>query len=828
MKRFPDLCLGPAARIAVRQARRAPWRSVLVVALVALPIGGLTAAAVGIRTAFATDQDRVRSTMGSADLLIDPPTRTKGRELLASLPSGSQVALRMERSGTSTVEGRQIEFALTELSPTPDRGPAEGLYHVVAGRVPTAPGEAAIDPVTLAALGGRIGGDLKIPVLDAMVHVTGTVVLPEYVSQPLALVGPGTLAANGLDTAPSYLVDLPANVSTAATAATLQRRYGASISTRDVVAASLPWGRTIATGIAFAAGAIALFGTGLIAAAAFSVGARQQLRTLGLVAAAGGEPRHLRRIVLLSGSVLGFAGSLVGVIVGILAVLPARGLLGRLANRIVQPVRVPILPLLGAVALGTLACTVAAYMPARAAAKLSTVEALAGRTRPPRPPGRIAAAGLVLVAIGAAILAWSAKARSDGGSAIGSIAMLSGFLVAIPLIVTWIGRVAGMMPTVLRIAARDLARHGRRTGAALAAATVALALPVGVGALTLSQDAYERDIPFMAKDQLSIGFFDGTSQPTSADRHAILADLRGAFPGAVVVPIRVATEPNGHRPYTAGPIVRLQHQTVRMNGTLIVGDADVLRALHAESGIAALHAGTVVAIGPDATDHGTVHVTTIGPPQVSLSPDALTLKAVDAGPSRWASLVDQYTYVISPQAAAKAGLSSEPNETFVLRASSDLTDADLEKAGAIVGRYSGASMYDVSSLGSQNGPGRWYFGIAGTLLALVIVGVIVALMGEESRRDRAIVSAVGAAPHTRRALAGASAWVVAAVAGALAIPAGFVPVTVLRIAQARGYPIVVPWVAMAVAVVGVPVVAAMVGAIMARQPKPMRLLSPIA
>jgi putative ABC transport system permease protein len=254
----------------------------------------------------------------------------------------------------------------------------------------------------------------------------------------------------------------------------------------------------------------------------------------------------------------------------------------------------------------------------------------------------------------------------------------------------------------------------------------------------------------------------------------------------------------------------------------------VLRALHAEEGIAALRAGTVVAVGPDATDRGAVHVTTTGPPHVSLPPDALTLEAVDAGPTRWASLVDQYTYVISPHAAAVAGLSSEPNDTFVLRAPSDLTDADLQKAAAIVGRYSGASMNDVSSLGSQNGPGRWYFGIAGTLLALAIVGVIVALMGEESRKDRAIVSAVGAAPRTRRALAGASAWVVAAVAGTLAVPAGFVPVTVYRIAQARGYPVVVPWAAIAVAVLGVPIVAGCVAAISARQPKPMSLLRPIA
>jgi len=50
-------------------------------------------------------------------------------------------------------------------------------------------------------------------------------------------------------------------------------------------------------GVARAGAAIALFGTGLIAAAAFVVGARRQRRLLGLIGAQGGEPRHIRATV---------------------------------------------------------------------------------------------------------------------------------------------------------------------------------------------------------------------------------------------------------------------------------------------------------------------------------------------------------------------------------------------------------------------------------------------------------------------------------------------------------------------------------------------------
>jgi putative ABC transport system permease protein len=345
----------------------------------------------------------------------------------------------------------------------------------------------------------------------------------------------------------------------------------------------------------------------------------------------------------------------------------------------------------------------------------------------------------------------------------------------------------------------------------------------------------------MAEDQTVVGFYDGTSDQTRADARALLAELRGAFPSATVVPIRDAIwQDTGHLPFLAGPIQRpsqdpdVQGGTaaaslpVRTIGTLVVGGADTLRALHAEDGIAALRAGTVVAVGPDATDHGAIHLARKGPIPVDLPSGTITLPATDAGHTRYASVVDQYTYVISPRAAAAAGLSSKPTETFVARLPPELTAADRDRIATIVERHPGATFEDLSNLGSQNGPGRWAFGIAGTTLALLIVAVVVALIGEESRRDRAIVTAVGASPRTRRALAGASACVVAAAAGALAVPAGLIPVVVFRIAQDRGYPIVVPWAPIAIALLGVPLIAGLAAAVASRRPSALALLRPIA
>jgi putative ABC transport system permease protein len=416
--------------------------------------------------------------------------------------------------------------------------------------------------------------------------------------------------------------------------------------------------------------------------------------------------------------------------------------------------------------------------------------------------------------------------------------MLTGFLVAIPLVVTWIGRGAGQLPTAPRLAARDLARNGRRTAAALAAATIALALPVGVGALTLSQDASERRVPFMAADQLSIGFFDGSVKPASGDSNRLVGDLQAAVPDSLVVPLRTAaeTQPGTRKPkpiLIEGPLVRSQGHASRVSGDLLIGNADVLRAFHAEDGIPALESGSIVAVGPGAIDRGVVHITKGDGGGPGVPGSYFDLPAVQAGSTSYASLGSEpHTYVISADAAAAHGFvitrSSGRNPRIVMRAPRDLSGADVRRARDVVSRYPGASVVSAADLGSKNGPSRWAFGVGGAVLALAIVGVVVALLGAESRRDRAILAAVGAAPRTRRALAGASAWVVAAVAGSLAVPAGLVPVVVFRMAQTRDYPIIVPWAAIVVAILVVPMIAGGIAAAGSREPKPMSLLRPIA
>jgi putative ABC transport system permease protein len=147
---------------------------------------------------------------------------------------------------------------------------------------------------------------------------------------------------------------------------------------------------------------------GLTAAAALGVGARRQLRELGLLAAVGGSGRHLRLLVLLQGFGLGLLGGLAGIPVG-LAVTWATFPLLRTWLTPVQDetgaLLVPQFSVVGRDMAWTAAFTVTlasltALRPAITAARVPVASALAGRRPPRRTRPRLVAAGLAIALLG--------------------------------------------------------------------------------------------------------------------------------------------------------------------------------------------------------------------------------------------------------------------------------------------------------------------------------------------------------------------------------------------------------------------------------------------
>ena len=832
------------SRIAWRQARRAPWRSALVIALIALPIAALSAGAIGIRSSFSTPESRVRQAMGSADLTVDASKGVDARRLRQLLPPGATVIGRSLLFTTYVKGATQYGMTLKEFTVPLDRPPVAATFQMLEGRPPTRAGEVALSPRMMAAFGVGIGQDLALSDVDLTLHVVGSVVDREDLKETGGVLGPGTLDGMRRHVfGSSYLISLPSGTSPAAAAAALQGGgVSNDITTRTQLLAETGMSsQHLATAGSFAAAALLLLGTALIAGAAFAVGARRQLRTLGLIGAAGGEPRHVRATVVLGGVSLGIVGSLVGVVMGIAVVFALRPLIGQLANRLIDHVVIPVTPLLGAVALGTLAAALSAYGPARSAGRISTIRALAGQAPPPRPPGKLAAWGLSAVVAGAAVMTGGIHANSSLWTTVGVVSMVVGFLVAIPLLVTWVGRLAGALPMVPRLATRDIARHGRRTGAALAAATLVLGLPVAIATFTLSDDARLRgDLPYMASDQLTIDQLN--SDAASAERATLLAaQLRRAFPDAVVVLEHPAVATVVRRGKSRKALVDIPSpqqsngdagSNYLQYGSLLVGGPDTLRALHAEGGIPALRAGAAIGIGPGTVDGGSIHPLEQDQyGEHSLGP---ALTAVEAGGTRYADATrsGEFTYVISPERAAQLGFDASLPPSYpthiILRAPSALDDVTTARVRDIAASSRGAYVLTAADFVDASALMRSLTLLGGGVLALAIVAVVVALVAAESRRDQSILVAVGAAPRIRRAVAGASAATVAVLAAVLAVPVALVPSAVFFRADHAASRVVVPWTTIALVVIAIPLVAGTFGALLSRQPKPGQLLRPVA
>jgi putative ABC transport system permease protein len=832
-----------AARIGWRQARRAPWRSALVAVMVALPIAALSGTAVVIHTVMPTPQQLATEAMGRTDIVIQEWSEgLRTRSLRRELPPGTRIYPGRVLYSQNIVHGSS-QYLIVEEFPIPvDRPPLTGRLVMLAGRAPARAGEVAMQPDVLAAFGARIGDQVHLEDARLTLRVTGTIVAPGQIREPLAAVGSGTLGGQADAGLEGYWIDLPPGASVERAAAALAKDPQVhGFATRSQIAHQDDGASAVANAGAFAAAALALFATGLIAAAAFVVGARRQLRMLGLVGSQGGEPRHVLATVLFGAVSLGLVGSAAGLAIGVIGSLALHPVLARIAGRLVGQVRLPLLPLLGAMALGTAAATLAALGPARSAARLSTLEALAGRTPPPGKPGRRAVAGLLGAAAGVALTAWGTIGNAGLPLGLGLILTVGGFLVATPLLVSGVGRLAGQLPTIPRLAARDMARNGRRTGAAMAAATMALALPIAVSAVTLSNEAGQQRTPYMGPDQLSVSLSAPEGHVERRVRE-LLADLRATFPASLVVrlvPARVAAEPL--KPGSAGsvdPTVYVQGGTAPTDagesfvrtGTLWIGGPDLLRAFHAEGGIAALDAGKVVSVGPDSTDGGVAHLLEDRHGERHL----LDLPAVEAGSTRYQSLSNagEFNYVLSPAAATRAGLIPSmalgQEVQFVLRAPGTLEHGDIAEVKAVAARHPGAFVVSPEDLGSHGGPVRRMMSLGGAGVALAILAVVLALVGAESRRDRAILVAVGAEPRIRRELAGANGFLTASLAGALAVPAGLVPAIAYLVSQRIGNPVVVPWSVIGLVLLGVPLVAAAFAALGSRPPEAARMLRPLA
>ncbi|MFI6644106.1 ABC transporter permease [Streptomyces sp. NPDC050504] len=233
----------------------------------------------------------------------------------------------------------------------------------------------------------------------------------------------------------------------------------------------------------------------------FSMLIAQRTRELGLMRALGADRRQVRRSVLLEALLLGLVGSTlglaagVGLAAGLIELIGTFGMNLRATEMVVSAVT-PI----AAYAVGVGVTFVAAYLPARRAAKVSPMAALADAevAGTGRPLKVRATAGTLLAAAGAAALAGCAvsgdTATASSLLGLGVLLTLVATVVAGPLLVRPVVRVlGGAFPRVYgpvgRMSQRNALRNPRRTGATASALMVGLALVGGLSVASASMTA---------------------------------------------------------------------------------------------------------------------------------------------------------------------------------------------------------------------------------------------------------------------------------------------------------------------------------------------------
>ena len=375
------------------------------------------------------------------------------------------------------------------------------------GRLPTASGEVAISTMLAEQQGLSAGDTIQLRTTydnDAKaVHSTSTVVGIISAGADSGETGTGTvyattdqLQAMGATTNYHrlYITTKPGADTAALTVAVEQTVHAvqphALVQDRETAisrrAQNQDSGTVIATILNILAPVCAMVAI-IVIATTFSTLVARQTRTIGLMRCIGTTRRQVMLTVLRTGLITGLLGSVLGTAAGtgIAAAVISSGHFADLkADQLtISPVSLGL-----TVALGTLVTLIAVLRPAFTATRISPLVALTGQVASTKQTGRrriwAAVAGVIVAVIGATMVALGVQASNLYITAAGSLTVVFGTVLGLPLLVTaiigLIGRVSSdtRLP-VLHLATRNLARNSGRSAAT--AATLFICVLVGSG-----------------------------------------------------------------------------------------------------------------------------------------------------------------------------------------------------------------------------------------------------------------------------------------------------------------------------------------------------------
>jgi putative ABC transport system permease protein len=838
-----------ALRIARREARRAKGRSALVVALIGLPVLVLSATAATYDMFQLTPEERVVRDLGAADAQLrwdyQSPVRQSGvrgdgihstgtmearegpaaeaADIEAVLPPGSTATVRYQGEVWLDTVGGTGEFAWHAFDfadPVTD-----GLARIVTGHAPGA-GEVALTDAAAQRLGLTVGEQLDLD--HRRYTVTGIVRFPGVPSgdpyfapgpyDEAVLFHPDSMPANPWPA--RWLVDTPAPVTWEQVRDLNQlgilvysRALALDPPPEDPAARHGPDPRTFQLGVVVA-GLAALL-VALLAAPAFAVGARRRRRELALIAAQGGTPAHLRRIVLAESVVLSLTAAAVGLALGIAGAVAARHWVGpQLFGALPGGYRFYPLALLGTLGFAVVAGTLAALVPAFTAAAQPVVDALAGRQGIRGFRRRWLVTGLAVVVLGALIAGDGAWRASAPIVLAGLVLIQLGLVLCAPALIGLLAQLGDRLPLAARIALRDTARNRSAAAPAVSAVLASVAAAVTAGVVMSSFDAqnsFEVSVPYPPGTVLA-GTHDGHEGVPAVDAATVEQMARGTLPvdrvhrlhepvcgqepHAPVACMVVVAVPEEHRcpyqpwdpdlpfrPGTADPLSAAEQRDAsrdrrcdhprHLGMEVVVDDGSALPAMTDATGsalaaaIAVLHGGGAVVTNPRyLSDDGTVTL--------------LVLHHLEAGPTTdqritvpghlLVDVTNRHGAIVAPAALEAAGLGTVPGPLVMsttrmpTQVEGDGFTAALQQLGTW-GRVERAPVTDTD-------PVTLLLAVAAAVIALGAAAIATGLSTVDRRADLSTLGAVGASPGIRRGIALSQSGVIAGLGTLLGLGAG--------------------------------------------------------
>jgi putative ABC transport system permease protein len=433
-----------------------------------------------------------------------------------------------------------------------DSNPDLSSLHLVNGHGPSGPEEVALDTKTVEKTGYRIGDTVQV--------LTPAGAVTEKLVGTFRFGDTGGLAGASLtsfDTATAQkLFGQPGMYTGVSVAARdgvsdpqlkqqVTRALGAGYDVRTKDEEAKKQSSDVASGLKFISifllvfAGIALFVGSFIILNTFSMLVAQRTRELALLRALGASRRQVTRSVLAEAVVLGVAGSTAGLGVGLGIAAALRGIFGRFGLTLDGGLVFQGRTVLVAYLVGVLVTVVAAYLPARRAAKVPPIAAMRDDIALPEKSLRrrtligsvVTVAGAALLALGIATTGDTQAGRAPLWVGLGGYALVIGAIVLSPVLSRPAVRALGaVLPRMFgrpgSMARENALRNPRRTAATASALMIGLTLVTAFSVLGASTTT---SIDKLIDDKLGADFVVSTTvgQPFSADIAHRIASLEG-------------------------------------------------------------------------------------------------------------------------------------------------------------------------------------------------------------------------------------------------------------------------------------------------------------